>query len=322
MKSNLIKATAIKEQQRKPKYKRINDVTIRLQERDLNIILLIYLYRFLSSDLIAAFIGGSKQGVLRRLNLLFHAGFLDRPHEQVRPFEPGSGQMVYAVGNKGIELLHEMFGIPKKKVDWTSKNRDVKNIFLNHTLMIATFKATLKLACDRHGEIELIEQEKIVQGEPVLKININREEKGKTQNMRYNLKPDALFGLRFLEENPNYNKAYYFLEADRATQPIVRYTFLKRSFFAKKLFGYRHCKISGAFKKNFGFEHPRVLTVTTSQERINHMVEACRRMYEDGKASGMFLFTLASNFNVKNVENVLGSIWQTARDEKLVSLLD
>jgi len=320
MEGNLIERPAIQRQQRKPKYRRTNDVSFRLQERDLKIIQLVYVNRFLSSDLIAALIPGSRQGILRRLCLLFHAGYLDRPREQVKPFQPGSGPMVYALGNKGADLLHDVLGIPRDKVDWTTKNREAKNVFLDHSLMVSTFMASLKLAFARHGGIEIIEQERIIQGEPVLKVNISREFKGKVQNLRYDLVPDALFGLHFLEEAPNRNRAFYLLEADRATMPIVRSNFFRSAFF-KKMLGYKHSRMTGAFKA-FGFENPRILTLTTSQERISNMIEACRGMYEDGKASGMFLFSLASNFTLSNVDNILKPIWRNARDDRLVSLID
>jgi hypothetical protein len=304
---NLIKPEAYQKQQRNPKYMRTNDVCLRLQERDLKIIQLVHERRFLSSDLVAALMPGSRQGILRRLCLLFHAGYLDRPREQVKPFQPGSGPMVYALGNRGADLLHDVLGIPRERVDWTSKNREAKNVFLNHSLIISSFWASLKLACARHGGIELIDQERIVQGEPVLKISMSREFKGKVQNLCYDLVPDALFGLHFLEEAPDRNRAFYLLEADRATMPIVRSNFFRSAFF-KKLLGYKHCKITGAFKQTFGFENPRIL--------------ACRGMYEDGKASGMFLFSLMSNFTLSNVDNILKPIWRNARDERLASLVD
>lgn len=321
MNGNTIETAGINQQQRKPKYTRVHSVSFRLQGRDMKIIELIYPHRFLSSDLIVALIPGSKQGILRRLNFLFHAGYLDRPREQVKPFQPGSGPMVYALGNKGADLLHEVFGIPRENVDWTSKNREAKNVFLNHSLMVSTFMASLKLASARQGGIEIIEQEQIVQGEPVLKINMSREFKGNVQNLLYDLVPDMVFGLHFLNETPNQNRAFFLLEVDRATMPIMRSNIYRSAFF-KKMLGYKHCKITSAFKQTFGFENPRILTLTTSHDRIDNMIKACKGMYEDGKASGMFLFSLASNFNLSNVDNIFKPIWRNARDDRLVSLVD
>lgn len=76
-------------QQRKPRYRRVaGEVNFRLTKRDLEILKLVFEKCFLSSDCIWALVGGSRQGVLRRLTHLFRGGYLDRPPEQIRPFFP------------------------------------------------------------------------------------------------------------------------------------------------------------------------------------------------------------------------------------------
>lgn len=51
-------------------------------------------------------IGGSTQQILRRLQGLFHAGYLDRPRFQLRYFsETGSRPIVYELGSEGRRLL-------------------------------------------------------------------------------------------------------------------------------------------------------------------------------------------------------------------------
>ena len=309
-------------QSRRPKFRRASDdVRFRLQERDLQIVLAVWRYRFLSSDILTAIISGSPQRILRRLNLLFHAGYLDRPREQIKPWQSGSSPMVYGLGNKGVDMLSEQFGFPRQHIDWTSKNRDSKELYIAHTLMIATFLVSLKLACERQSGIEFIEQSRIVQGEPILKVNFNREVNGRMENVRFNLIPDCLFGLRLLNEPSDRSRAFFLGEMDRATMPILRSDFY-RSSILKKIVGYRHCKNTGAFKKTFGFENPRIVTVTTSHERIDNMIAACRKIYGDSKGAGMFLFSTADNFTPRNVENVLRPIWRNAADDKLVGILD
>ena len=84
-------------------------------------------YRFLSSTLIIRLIGGSHQQILRRLQLLFHHGYLDRPKSQVaqlaHAFDFGNRPFVYGLGRAGAQVLAEA-GIPlKEKLDWTTKKR-------------------------------------------------------------------------------------------------------------------------------------------------------------------------------------------------------
>ena len=85
-------------QQRKPRYRRAAGVTLRITERDKHIIYQVYKHRFLTSKHISALVNGSQQGILRRLHLLFHGGYLDRPPEQIRPYRQGSDPMVYGLG--------------------------------------------------------------------------------------------------------------------------------------------------------------------------------------------------------------------------------
>lgn len=229
--------------------------------------------------------------------------------------------MVYALGNRGADFLNETLGIPRAKVDWASKNHEVKNLYMEHTLMVNIFLTALKIACARREDIEFIEQERIIKNEPVLKLNITRDFKGKVQNLRYNLVPDAVFGLRFLNEDPNRNRSFYLLEADRSTMPIVRTNIYKTSFF-KKMIGYKYCKIRGVLKQVFGFEYLRILTITISEQRAENILTCCRSMYEKGNESGMFLFSLARYFTLDNIDNVFKPLWRNARDDRLIGLLD
>ena len=105
---------------RKPRFKRVPIATpLWLGERDWQIIRLVHRHRFLRSDQIAAFIGGSQQWIVRRLQLLFHHGYLERPHAQLESYyRPGSRAIVHGVGKKGEELLRRDFGFT---ISWRDK---------------------------------------------------------------------------------------------------------------------------------------------------------------------------------------------------------
>ncbi|MBW2086625.1 MAG: replication-relaxation family protein, partial [Deltaproteobacteria bacterium] len=134
-------------QSRKPRYQRAGGVKLRIQDRDLKIIHYVYQHRFLTSRHLTALVPGHPKDILRRLYGLYHAGYLDRPRQQVKPFQPGSQPMVYALGNKGADLLTSEFGLHRGRVDWTAKNREVKRVYLEHTLMVSGFMVSLELAC-------------------------------------------------------------------------------------------------------------------------------------------------------------------------------
>jgi len=54
--------------------------------------------------------------------------------------------MVYALGDKGADLLAERFGIDRGKIKWNEKNKEVKDRHIQHTLMISNFRICLELA--------------------------------------------------------------------------------------------------------------------------------------------------------------------------------
>src|SRR5947209_5032371 len=93
--------------QRLPRYRRAAaKVPCVLTERDLEILSLLHLFRLLTSEHILALISGSGQGILRRLQALFHDGYLDRLRPQYIN-GGGSAKMIYAITNKGAHVLQK-----------------------------------------------------------------------------------------------------------------------------------------------------------------------------------------------------------------------
>lgn len=310
------------EQERMSRFKREKIRLFSLQERDIAMIKEVYKYRFLTSEHIAALVGGSKQVVLRRLQLLYHGAYLDRPREQIKPYTSGSNAMVYGLGNKGIDLLVKDFNVKKSKVDWTSKNREVKTVFLEHTLEIANFMVCLRLACQAHGDIELLEPRPRDAGEAFSwKVKISPEIQGKKRDLIFSIVPDRVFQLYFPNHPEGKQRAYFFLEADRSTMPVIRTNLYKTSFF-KKMLGYWHSWQEGLFEKTFGFKNARVLTITKSEARIKSLIEANKEVDGRKKGTRMFLFAQGKSFTLADPGQILAQVWQNGRDSERVSLLD
>jgi hypothetical protein len=311
---------------RKPRFQRVPSARLQLQERDAEIILQIYKHRFLTSEHIIALLSASPKPLLRRLCLLYHAGYLGRPKEQIQPYFRGTSPIVYSLGNKGLDLLAQHFHIPRPKVECTSKDRELKRPFLEHTLMVSHFMVCLELACRYVRGIRLIEPHEILRGVPVnssirnkpfaWKVKVNRAWRGSNRQFAYSIIPDKVFGLGIGQD-----ELYFFLEADRATMPVLS-TNLYRSSIFKKLVGYWQSRGAGLFTRNFGFKAARVLTVTKSQERIDSMIAACQQVDERRKGSKMFLFTRDQNITLTKPTVIFDAIWQSGRDGELTSLLD
>jgi hypothetical protein len=302
-------------QPRKPKYKRHSEVTLKLNERDSLIIEAIYRHRFLNTDQLAALIGGSKQMVVRRLNKLFHSGYIDRPVAQLSLM--GNRAMIYALGNKGAQLLCEHWDLPVGELDWTSKNREVRGMFLEHSLMVSQFMVCMELACRRVTEVRFIPPEEIINRRPLPGVGIEKtlgwKVGAKVNNKLYDFSiiPDGAFGIEVSEPKGTY---YFFLEADRSTMPVKRNN-LFRSSFLKKMIGYFSTWQQDLFTKYFGFKNVRVLTVALSQERINSLVAANKSIDPKGIGLRMFLFTKEEYLNLAHPEILFTQAWTNGFNE-------
>jgi len=128
--------------------------------------------------------------------------------------------------------------------------------------------------------------------------------------------PDCVFGLEFAGQPADRNRAYFFLEADRGTMPITR-NGLHHSSFHRKLLTYEATWLQKLHRKHFGFHRFRVLTVTTSTERLSHLVEACRQL---DRGQGLFLFTDLNS--LLTAPDSLTLPWQSGKTKQTGRLID
>ena len=85
-----------------------------LQAPDFQILELVHDYRFINTAHLEALTGKHRLAVQRRLQNLFHYGYVDRPSRQMRSWNIGSNKMVYAISNKGAKVLRKRgYPIPK-----------------------------------------------------------------------------------------------------------------------------------------------------------------------------------------------------------------
>ena len=304
---------------RKPRFQRAPEIApIQLTERDRMIVRCVFQHRFLRSWQIAALVGGSKQAVLRRLQLLYHHGYLERPRAQIEYFQPGGSRaFAYGLADRGAELLRLTETPSLRALEWSAKNRAVKHLFLEHALLVSDVMVSLELACRQHGGVRFLKSDELPlpaatrsRLEPFQwKVNVNG-------NIRLGVVPDCVFGLEFADQPPDRNRAYFFLEADRGTMPIMR-SGLHHSSFHRKFLAYEATWLQELHRKQFGFHRFRVLTVTTSTDRLTHLVEACRQL---DRGQGLFLFTDLNSFLAG--PNPLVLSWQGARTGLPIRLMD
>ena len=303
---------------RLPRFKRVPQIApIQLTRRDRDIIRQVHRHRFLRSSHIIQIIGGSEQQILRRLQSLYHHGYLDRPRSQIDYFHRGgSHQMVYGIGNKGATLLRDEAGIDLPELDWSQKNRGIGRLFLEHALLISDVMVSLEIACRLSGRIRLLVDEDLP---------LPEEARGRNELFQWNVKlngqtrlgliPDHVFALEFLDQPAERNRTFYFLEADRGTMPITRRS-LRQTSFHRKLVAYEATWKQKLHQSRFGFPRFRVLTVTTSAARAKNLANVASRL-EGGH--GLFLFTHAEALRAH--PDPLSLLWETPHAGETESLL-
>ena len=262
--------------------------------------------------------------IQRRLNKLFHGGFLDRPGAQL--LLSRNIPMIYALGNAGAQLLCQKLDIDTSVRDWTSKNREAKPMFIEHSLLISKFLICLQLACEKLG-VQYYPSEDVVHQKPNrddrkgYNWSVEVREGGRKHNIA--LFPDNAFSLiynRLLDQAQAKVKGLYFFEADRSTMPVKRSNLFRSSFY-KKLLGYYATKEQDLYTKTFGVKGVRIITVTTSLERIVNIIKACEDIDVQKKYLRMFLFTTDSMLDLNKPEKLLARVWINGLGEG-VSLIE
>ena len=98
--------------------------------------------------------------------------------------------------------------------------------------------------------------------------------------------PDHVFAIDYKDQRNNANRAFFFVEAAWGTMPVIRENF-SQSSFDRKLLAYEATWACGIHRTRFGFHRFPVLTVTTSNARVQSLVDACARLRI---SHGLFLF--------------------------------
>lgn len=285
---------------------------MQVTDRDLAILGLVAEHRLLHSRHLARLVPGSEQQLIRRLQLLFQHGYLDRPLiQRTRRFSAaGDAPMVYALSNKGAALLPRY--AEERPDQWRWKNSDLTRGFFDHTLLLADVAVAFRAGCQDHGKARLLSFGEILATRA--RAEIRAQESAHRwrvtvtsmnsplvkQGTEIGIAPDGIFGVEDAA-----GASFFFLEADRGTMPIVRggrakaaRGSLKQTSLFKKFVAYHETHRSKLHTQRFGIKNFRVLTVTTGgRDRVAAMVDAAAHLTG---ARGFLLFTTAEELRTTN----------------------
>ena len=275
----------------------------RITPRNLALLAYTAKYRLISSDDLALLDSGSAQKTKRELRRLWAHGYVLRPAMQLRTVAlTGPQPIVYGISNKGARLLREHGSHLSADMDYSENCRRAGIAFIDHSVARSRFMAGLEVGQRNQPDVELVEAPAIVAASPE-----------KTRNARHPLKwtarvpdedgrevsssliSDDLFALVF----PDGTASYFLVEIDRGQMPVRRNGESAeeivggkrrlRTYYKHKLATYYHGWRQRRHVEQLGIEQARVLTVTTSGQRIETMLDALGEV-TNGKGSDFFLF--------------------------------
>jgi hypothetical protein len=308
---------------RRPRFQRVETPPpFRVTARDIAIVHAVARFRFLTSTQIIHLTGGSAQQILRRLQLLFHHGFLDRPKIQsallAHVLDLGNQPFAYGLGQSGANLLAAQ-GIPiRDDIDWATKNKRAVALFLAHTIDTAESVIAFELACREHEALELIDHHDLLPDFPEetrgdetpFQAHVRIKIEGKRSQI--GIVPDRLFSLaRGLR-----TRSDFALECDRGTMDIKAKKLIGKSSYRKKLIAYYQLWKDDLHTKRWGFNAFRVLTITSSEKRMQNMIAVQREIVGE-QGSNLFLFTTPERLKDKSP---LADVWVSGKGETIALL--
>jgi hypothetical protein len=294
----------------------------RLTSRDVAILRHVSRHRFLNSQQIMQLVGESPR-IVRRLQSLFHAGYLDRPRAQLTYYaSAGSSPLVYALGRKGAQVIADTDHDHDEAYRWTLKNKRAGQIFVQHTIEAADILVRLQKATATSTQIKLVTAEEIIAESPTATLDMRAPTKltvdvaYKEKRYRLSVIPDGMLALEFRDDAEAPERSNFFLELDRETMPVMRKSKSlgkegRQTSLLSKFLTYHAVWRQGLHKERFGWENFRVLTVTTSKKRVDTMISAVKEI-TDGRGSSLFLFTDQETLGDKSILDIE---WRSGKGE-------
>jgi hypothetical protein len=256
---------------------------IAITPRDVEIFKSLERYRYLRSTYIHAFVGGLSQTRFKeRLGDLFHEGFIDRPSQQWAFANARHSPVIYELGAGARRVLQEVGSDLSDRCTFLA---DAGHRQFLHSLMICEVLASLDLAVRSTTGLRFIGWPEILRKAP-----------GGTQCSEVpfrlpvpsggTLVPDGLFGLEYTVDTAR-SYRFFALEADRGTMPVQRSRPGQTSYLGK-IAAYRDIIARQVHKTHWGIPNLLVLTITTSEDRTQAMMNGLSNNNVGDNASFLF----------------------------------
>lgn len=269
---------------------------MRLTNRDKEIVTAVYYYRLLSSHQIEALIFPSKKlhgkrtVCQRRLQLLFHHGYLNRlPITLV--LGEGRQPIVYVLDKKGADLVATLKGIDRANLGWQPKLSQAGMPFVQHSLAIND----VRLIFHRLKDMGQWQVRKWIDDNEFKTAQYKSKVPYRSHGARVTrILPDGFCRLNLPDQE---HDAFFFLEVDQGT--------MVNSRWGDKIKAYSQFRRSGAAYKNYGTHNFRVLTIAPTNARMQNLLATTKRVGGDH----YFWFATQEVLDIWRPACLLDSIW-------------
>lgn len=322
----------------------------RITPRSIEIIDIIYRYRFIPTSLIVQLVDGDMRTTERHLQNLYHQGLVNR-WAFPSTFYPTEFNY-YLDDKRALALLINEKGYGPEKLDFEiiKRNREKRYseitmsremiklqgrlMHLHHELMISRFHFMLEKACEKSGgKVRLLgfyQGSSLWNTVEVAKVfydaNNNLHESGDTEILPH--RPDAFFALYFADRDGEDQTQYFFYEADRKTTSIKKFNKKLRAHFHYIVKQKRHAE-------DYGVKRIRAVLIESIEDYWTNQLRLHTRhpVVSGNKPSPLFLFTTSDlvferpvKVKIKGVEKeipiylekpelVFGKIWASPLDD-------
>lgn len=271
--------------------------SLRLSDRDLDVLDALADYRFLSIPQLGVLFFPSRGGAEGRLRRLYQAGLCVRVFLPARPYERMT-HTIYALSARGAQLLaprHE--GVTPR---FLSGREQRSALFLDHTLRRNDVRICLERLGIEDARTQLLSWK---QKPEEVRASATIRVPGGRRQARVTLVPD---GVATLYVRGRVHALV--IEVDMGTVPVRRMETRYR--------GYWRWHRDGGGRRRFGAASVRVLTLTTTDTRLASLRRAATRAPEHGgKGSALFWFAKLAAADIDLPETLISPAWTLARPE-------
>jgi len=266
----------------------------------------------------------------RRLKKMRDAGLI-RVVGQWMLREQGAQEYIYTLDKAGAEVVSVVFGLDPATIDWKPNSREQSYLFMNHLLAANDVGVAITLSCKKQGYSLLTWLHEIELRKQVMRdyVELAQAHAGEPAK-RMAVVPDNFFRIK-----AHSIIGHFPAELDRDTESL-------KKVWGEKVLAYIQYHATGAYQKRYGARNFRLITVTTTQERLLNLKAAteavapgddrfyfttmdkvvtkqpARYTYTNPKTQKLKLYYKT----VYNAELLTQPVWSRAGDTKLHSLLE